>query len=66
MATIQVDEESPLLRSQQTRPKRTPLPLAQLSIVLLLQLSEPLTFQVIYPFLPQVSWTCVSIVRKSS
>nr|GAT52890.1 major facilitator superfamily multidrug-resistance DHA1 sub-family [Mycena chlorophos] len=34
--------------------KRTPLPIAQLGIVLFLQLAEPLTSQVIYPFAPQL------------
>ena len=33
---------------------RTPLPWRQFSILLLLQLVEPLTSQVIAPFLPQV------------
>ncbi|KAJ7056894.1 member of major facilitator superfamily multidrug-resistance, DHA1 sub-family [Mycena amicta] len=40
--------------SHDTPPKRTPLPTTQLSIVLFLQLAEPLTSQVIYPFLPQL------------
>ncbi|KAJ7236260.1 major facilitator superfamily multidrug-resistance, DHA1 sub-family [Mycena haematopus] len=34
--------------------KRTPLPLFQFSIVLFLQLAEPLTSNVIYPFAPQL------------
>lgn len=50
----QTDEETPLLRSQQGPVKRTPLPWFQIFIVLFLQLAEPLTSQVIYPFLPQV------------
>ncbi|KAF9468194.1 member of major facilitator superfamily multidrug-resistance, DHA1 sub-family [Collybia nuda] len=49
----QVDEETPLLCSQQT-PKPTPLPWFQFSIVLFIQLAEPLTSQVIYPFAPQL------------
>ncbi|RDB26101.1 Protein ZINC INDUCED FACILITATOR-LIKE 1 [Hypsizygus marmoreus] len=48
----QVDEETPLLHSQPV--KRTPLPWFQFSIVLFLQLAEPLTSQVIYPFAPQL------------
>lgn len=55
------DEETPLLgdqsqNTQQTKSKkqRTPLPWRQFSILLLLQVSEPLTSQVIAPFLPQV------------
>ncbi|KAE9402492.1 member of major facilitator superfamily multidrug-resistance, DHA1 sub-family [Gymnopus androsaceus JB14] len=50
----QVDEETPLLREQQCKPQRTPLPWFQFTLVLFLQLSEPLTSQVIYPFLPQL------------
>ena len=50
----QVDEETPLLRSEQVKKPRTPLPWFQFSIVLFLQLAEPLTAQVIYPFLPEV------------
>ncbi|KAI6044364.1 major facilitator superfamily domain-containing protein [Pisolithus marmoratus] len=56
-----LDEETPLLRTQaniqRESPKttRTPLPWRQFSILLLLQLSEPLTGQLIAPFLPQCS-----------
>ncbi|KAI6042028.1 major facilitator superfamily domain-containing protein [Pisolithus marmoratus] len=55
-----LDEETPLLRTsagvQHESPKatRTPLPWRQLSILILLQLSEPLTSQLIAPFLPQL------------
>ena len=52
MTATAVDEETPLL--QVGPPKRTPLDFGQLSIVLFLQLAEPLTSQVIYPFTPQV------------
>ncbi len=55
------DEETPLLRSNDSNDntvngpvKETPLPWRQFGIVLFLQLAEPLTSQVIYPFLPQV------------
>ncbi|KAJ7163911.1 member of major facilitator superfamily multidrug-resistance, DHA1 sub-family [Mycena crocata] len=55
------DETRPLLGSQHDRNdiddaplKRTPLPQFQLFIVLFLQLAEPLTSQVIYPFAPQL------------
>ncbi|KAF9648963.1 MFS general substrate transporter [Thelephora ganbajun] len=34
--------------------EKTPLPWAQLSIVLFVQLAEPLTSQVIYPFVPEL------------
>lgn len=49
-AATRVDEETPLLRGK----KRTPLPWFQFSIILFLQLGEPLTSQVIYPFAPQM------------
>ncbi|KAJ6577494.1 member of major facilitator superfamily multidrug-resistance, DHA1 sub-family [Mycena capillaripes] len=49
------DETQPLLTPQNDDPpKRTPLPKFQFFIVLVLQLSEPLTSQVIYPFAPQL------------
>ncbi|CAA7266816.1 unnamed protein product [Cyclocybe aegerita] len=46
------NEETPLLARGKKRP--TPLPWFQFSIVLFLQLAEPLTSQVIYPFAPQL------------
>jgi len=56
-------EDTPLLadcddapQESESKPRPTPLPWRQLSIVLLLQLVEPLTAQVIVPFLPQVRW----------
>jgi hypothetical protein len=52
--TSHVDEETPLLRSEQDKKSPTPLPWFQFSIVLFLQLAEPLTSQVIYPFTPEV------------
>ena len=58
----EADEETPLLRSDSHgRPKRkhNPIPWAQFSILLVLQLAEPLTSQVIYPFAPEVS-ACLS------
>ncbi|KAI0091365.1 member of major facilitator multidrug-resistance DHA1 sub-family [Irpex rosettiformis] len=53
MSVTTIDEETPLLPEQQKK-KQTPLPWAQFSILLVLQLAEPLTNQVIYPFLPQL------------
>lgn len=59
------DEETPLLQStksdDRTPQEETPIPWAQFSIVLFLQFAEPLTSQVIYPFLPQVrrAFCCV-------
>ena len=63
----QHDEETPLLRPQDDSndPKKSvesPIPWAQFSIVLFLQLAEPLTSQVIYPFVPQVCLNAVSTV----
>ena len=48
-----VDEETPLLAGNGKK-HATPLPLFQFTIVLLLQLAEPLTSNVIYPFVPEV------------
>lgn len=47
------DEDTPLLSSEPPQ-KPTPVPWAQVSILLILQLAEPLTSQVIYPFAPEV------------
>ncbi|KAJ6488137.1 member of major facilitator superfamily multidrug-resistance, DHA1 sub-family [Mycena vitilis] len=53
-----IDETQPLLAAPDVirgiHPKRTPLPQFQFFIVLFLQLAEPLTSQVIYPFAPQL------------
>jgi hypothetical protein len=46
-----VDEETPLLVKEKPR---TPLPWLQISIVLLLQMCEPITSQSIYPYISQV------------
>lgn len=54
MSQQQVDEETPLLRPVQQHKARTPLPWRQFSIILFLQLAEPLTSQVITPFAPQL------------
>jgi len=52
--TKQIDEETPLLQENNGHKRATPLPWAQFSLVMVLQLAEPLTSQVIYPFAPQV------------
>lgn len=50
-----IDEETPLLSSEQQAKKwPTPLPWNQFGLILILQLAEPLTSQVIYPFAPQL------------
>jgi hypothetical protein len=53
------DEETPLLSSEPIsepvmKDLVTPVPWAQLWVLLVLQLAEPLTSQVIYPFAPEV------------
>ncbi|KAH8099993.1 MFS general substrate transporter [Cristinia sonorae] len=48
------DEETPLLPEQQKKKKMTPLPWGQFTILLILQLAEPFTSQVINPFAPQL------------
>ncbi|OJA10381.1 hypothetical protein AZE42_07793 [Rhizopogon vesiculosus] len=52
------DEEAPLLQpKKQHTIDKTPLPWRQLSVVLFLQLTEPLTAQAIAPFAPQRRWS---------
>lgn len=65
MTVTTIDEETPLLPEQQKK-KPTPLPWAQFSILLVLQLAEPLTNQVIYPFLPQVSTSATESVNQKA
>ncbi|KAG0698309.1 major facilitator superfamily domain-containing protein [Suillus ampliporus] len=50
----QVDEETPLLQHDEQHKVKTPLPWRQFSIILFLQLTEPLTGQAIAPFAPQL------------
>ncbi|KIM48412.1 hypothetical protein M413DRAFT_419006 [Hebeloma cylindrosporum] len=50
--TSQIHEEAPIL-APDGKKRPTPLPFFQFSIVILLQLAEPLPLQVIYPFAPQ-------------
>lgn len=45
----------PVIASAAATREETPLPWAQFSLVLFLQLAEPLTSQAIYPFVPEVS-----------
>lgn len=49
----QIDEQTPLLL-ELGKQEPTPLPWFQFSIVVFLQLAEPLTSNVISPFAPQV------------
>lgn len=58
MSTIQPDEATPLLRKT-----ANPLPKFQLFILLWVQLAEPTTSLVIYPFINKVC-TTVSILHR--
>ena len=53
-APSEADEESYLLRDGKPKRKETPLPLAQILVLLLLQLCEPITSQSIKPYINQV------------
>lgn len=58
MTVTTTNEEAPLLpktkqQQQQIKKTPTPIPWAQFSIILILQLAEPLTSNVINPFAPQ-------------
>ena len=48
------DEETPLLHDQDAPRRETPLPVTQIAILLLLQLSESITFLSISPYVNQV------------
>ncbi|KAL5493072.1 hypothetical protein ACEPAI_4521 [Sanghuangporus weigelae] len=50
--SVQEDDELPV--RERERVKETPIPWGQFSITLVLQLAEPMSSQVIYPFLPQL------------
>jgi hypothetical protein len=61
--TGHVDEETPLLAGNGKK-QATPLPWFQFIIVLFLQLAEPLTSNVIYPFAPEVCSLFLPIRRS--
>ena len=48
------DEETPLLRVGNAPRKETPLPITQIVVLLMLQLSEPITSLSISPYINQV------------
>ncbi len=48
------DEETPLLHNGNAPRKETPLPIAQVVVLLLLQLSEPITSLSIRPYVAEV------------
>lgn len=47
------DEETPLLKKH-WKPEPTPLPMLQLGVALLMQMSEPICSAAIYPFINEV------------
>jgi hypothetical protein len=53
---IEINEETTLLSRPERKP-RTPLPKLQLSVIMLIQICEPLASQSIYPYINQVSFT---------
>ena len=62
------DEETPLLRDEHPAHRKrhhSKIPWDQFTIILILQLAEPLTSQVIYPFAPEVrSAQFLALVRR--
>ena len=64
------DEETPLLRDRNAPRKETPLPITQIVVLLLLQLSEPITSLSINPYINEVStsipFTQVGIITPIS
>ena len=56
------DEETPLLSSREDLPPaRTPLPIAQISILLTAWLAEGVTSQSIMPYINQVLYTLLAV-----
>ena len=58
-----VDEETPLIHNENAPRKATPLPITQISILLLLLLAEPITSLSINPYINQVSISCIAFVK---
>ena len=57
------DEETPLLPSREDLPPaRTPLPIAQISILLTAWLAEGVTSQSIIPYINQVLYTLLAVL----
>ncbi|KAH9030867.1 MFS general substrate transporter [Lactarius deliciosus] len=52
--TSEPQEETPLLRDRNTPPTKTPLPITQIVVLLLLQLAEPITSLSINPYINQL------------
>ena len=55
-----VDEETPLLHNASTPRKATPLPITQITILLLLLLAEPITSLSINPYINQVCFSDIA------
>jgi hypothetical protein len=54
--SVEDSEREPLLvRHEQRKQQKTSLPKLQLAVVFLLQVAEPVSSQVIFPFINQVS-----------
>lgn len=58
-----VDEETPLLQNANAPRKATPLPVTQISILLLLLLTEPITSLSINPYINQVCFSYITSVK---
>jgi hypothetical protein len=58
-----VDEETPLLHNADAPRKATPLPVTQISILLLLLLAEPITSLSINPYINQVCFSYIASVK---
>jgi hypothetical protein len=61
--TAQSDDKMPPLQENNEKIQPAPLPWFQLSIVLFLELEEPLTLQVIYPLHHSYVLSCVCSSR---
>ena len=62
------DEETPLLCDGNPQHKENPLPIAQILVLLLLQLAEPITSSSIRPYINEVesSITLTTVVNNDS
>lgn len=58
-----VDEETPLLHNANAPRKATPLPVTQITILLLLLLTEPITSLSINPYINQVCFDYIESVK---
>jgi hypothetical protein len=63
---VSPDEETPLLSDGDSKKPSARVPWSQVGILLVLQLAEPLTSQVIYPFTPEVRYVLPDPLRLFS